>query len=241
MTSNVELVKPDLQEITDDPSIDAFTQRPRTPNRPRRCSLFNQSTIRREDTSSLFSHALPVPKGGYFPKDRYAYTIKGENLYGKSKNLQYIGEIWSRCPKLDRDGSRAGAYFPWPPDKAGDKILKHLHNESIASMQGIELRRRPPTNLPGPITMAFGRATPGYYALRYPNRETWTNSTVRHGRDPNFLYGLHERTFAHYEMCDERQKRYLDNLPETTEYQDRYLGHLPTGKQKVLYTRDCPQ
>ncbi|KAA0197205.1 hypothetical protein FBUS_05148 [Fasciolopsis buskii] len=169
MPSSVELAKPQLQEINDDPSIDVFTQRPRTPNKPIRSLLVTQRTSLRDDPSTLFVQAAPIPKDRYFPKDRYAYTIKGENLYGRSKNLQYIGEMWTRCPKLDRDGSRVGAYIPWPPDKAGDKIRKHFHSESTSSMHGIELRRRPPTNLPGPVTMAFGRATPGYYALRFPS------------------------------------------------------------------------
>ncbi|VDP82625.1 unnamed protein product [Echinostoma caproni] len=122
----------------------------------------------------------------------------------------------------------------------GEKIKKHLHTESIVDFHGIELVRRPPTNLIGPITMANGRAVPGYYAPRYPNQRTWSKSTVMNGRNPNFLYGLPERTFAHYEMCDENQKCYLASLPETTEYQDRYLGHLPTEKRKWPL-RECRQ
>lgn len=86
------------------------------------------------------------------------------------------------------------------------------------------------------LSWQIGRRGP---CFKFADQETWTHSNVRHGRDPNFLYGLHERTFAHYEMCEENQKRYLSGLPETTEYQDRYLGHLPTEKRKKLYLRDC--
>lgn len=52
----------------------------------------------------------------------------------------------------------------------GDKINSHLKWERGETLMGIELERRPPTNRPGDVYMAFGRAAPGYYEQRYPSK-----------------------------------------------------------------------
>ncbi|CAL8078187.1 unnamed protein product [Calicophoron daubneyi] len=240
MPSSVELAKPVIESIVDDPSVDVFTQRPRTPNRPRRPDV-KQRTLVPPRPGVLFSCGTPIPQLRNFPKDRYTYLFKGENLYGKSPNLQYIGDVWSRYPDWDRRGSRLGAYYPWPPLKAGEKVAKHLKEESPSSLLGTELIRRPPTNLPGPVTMAFGRAAPGYYAKRFPNKETWFSSNVLHHRDPTWVYSLPKRTLEEYGVCDQHQIQYIKGLDETTEYQDRYLAHIPVENrwttQKTAMTK----
>ncbi|KER18814.1 hypothetical protein T265_15811, partial [Opisthorchis viverrini] len=188
-----------------------------------------------QHSSPFFSRGSSLPSDRRFLKDRFSRVVSGNNLYGRSLDHSHISSKWSRFPERENSGSRVGAVYPWPPNKAGDRVSEHLRVESPMSLVGTELDRRPPTNLPTGISMAFGRAAPGYYAPRYPNRETCFGSNVRRVRDPNFLYSLSERTLEQYEMCDQYRRKHLSELPETTEYQDRFLAHIPTEKKRTLY------
>uniref|UniRef100_A0A5K4EP99 Uncharacterized protein n=1 Tax=Schistosoma mansoni TaxID=6183 RepID=A0A5K4EP99_SCHMA len=93
------------------------------------------------------------------------------NLNENLSDLQTLSENWSSYPVSNYNCSRPGAFFPWPRNITGKRVEKH-DNRSISpnALLGIEIERRPPTNIPGPIKMAFGRAAPGYYAQKYPSR-----------------------------------------------------------------------
>lgn len=57
---------------------------------------------------------------------------------------------------------------------SGERVEKYdSRSISCNALLGIEIEHRPPTNIPGPIKMAFGRAAPGYYAQKYPSRYSW--------------------------------------------------------------------
>ncbi|KAF5401498.1 hypothetical protein PHET_04285 [Paragonimus heterotremus] len=189
----------------------------------------------REDPSPFFARGMSIPEDRRFPRERHTYFTSRHNLCGNSSDHSYVEKKWMREPEREHSGSRVGAYYPWPPSKAGEKTEKHLRTESPSTLIGIELESRPLTNLPGDIRMAFGRATPGYYAHKYPNRETWCGAKVMQGRDMTSLYSLPRRTLNEYEICNEQQFKYLASLPETTEYQDKYLAHLPTEKKRVSF------
>ncbi|CAH8570114.1 unnamed protein product [Dicrocoelium dendriticum] len=131
-----------------------------------------------QNPSSFFSTSNNKSTNRRFVRDRYTGTISRYNLYGNSTDLQFITDRWSRIPVGEFNGSRVGAYFPWPPNKAGERVQKHLVSESPESMFNTELTRRPPTNLPGRIRMAFGRAAPGYYAERFPSKNHVTENTL---------------------------------------------------------------
>ncbi|KAA3671130.1 uncharacterized protein DEA37_0014950, partial [Paragonimus westermani] len=184
-----------------------------------------------QDPSPFFARGMTIPEDRRFPRERHTYFTSRHNLCGNSCDHSHIERKWMREPEREHSGSRVGAYYPWPPNKAGEKTVEHLRTESPSTLIGIELERRPPTNVPGDIRMVFGRATPGYYAHRYPNRETWCGAKVMQGRDRTLLYSLPRRTLGEYELCYEHQLKYLASLPETTEYQDKYLAHLPTEKR----------
>lgn len=60
---------------------------------------------------------------------------------------------------------------------SGERVEKYgSRSISYNALLGIEIEHRPPTNTPGPIKMAFGRAAPGYYAQKYPSRYSWKKS-----------------------------------------------------------------
>ncbi|CAH8833443.1 unnamed protein product [Trichobilharzia szidati] len=236
MCSNVELQKLTLNRVTDDPSIDAHTGYPRIDRSNDRSTDYNgRNANKLPEPGVLFSSGSTAHDHKNLLVNRYTKTIDKSNLCGASPDFHYVDELRSRVPNSKYNGSRPGAFFPWPRYMAGEKVEKLSRSLSPSTLIGIEMERRPPTNLPGPIKMAFGRAAPGYYAQRYPNEETWFNSNVLHNRVSIPRFGSPSRTLDDYEVCDTRLKQYLSELNELTEYQDKYLAHTPSVKKPVRY------
>ncbi|XP_018645222.1 hypothetical protein Smp_140370 [Schistosoma mansoni] len=135
-------------------------------------------------------------------------SMEKYNLNENLSDLQTLSENWSSYPVSNYNCSRPGAFFPWPRNITGKRVEKH-DNRSISpnALLGIEIERRPPTNIPGPIKMAFGRAAPGYYAQKYPSKETWFNSTALHRHIPIIRFNPFSRDLDNYKNDDDEYKK----------------------------------
>ncbi|KAK4472242.1 hypothetical protein MN116_003513 [Schistosoma mekongi] len=169
----------------------------------------------------------------HFSEKISTHTIDRNNLNDDSNDSKLVSKIWSRYPDANYHSSRPGAFFPWPQNIIGKRIEKH-NSRSISpkALLGIEIERRPPTNIPGSIRMAFGRAAPGYYAKKYPGKETWFHSNVLHFHTSLPRYNPFSRNLDSYQSDDYQFKNYLFNINDITEYQDKYLLHTTIIKRK---------
>ncbi|CAH8474554.1 unnamed protein product [Heterobilharzia americana] len=218
MCSNVELQKSVIDRVADDSGVDVHTGRLRHGDYHRLPTYSERSLFKQPEHGIFFSH------------DRCTKSSDGVDLCGNSPDIQYVDEFRSKYPVTKYNGSRPGAFFPWPRNMAGERVVEYNRSLPLNNMIGIEMERRPSTNLPGEIKMAFGRAAPGYYAQKYPNKETWFNSNVLHNRVSIPRFGSPSRTQEDYRVCNTRLKQYLTGLNEVTEYQDKYLAHTPSIK-----------
>ncbi|CAH8456141.1 unnamed protein product [Schistosoma margrebowiei] len=151
------------------------------------------------------------------------------NLNENLSDLQTVSEISPSYPVSNYNSSRPGAFFPWPRNIKGERIEKYdSRSISYNSLLGIEIDHRPPTNIPGPIKMAFGRAVPGYYAQKYPSKETWFNSNALHRHIPIIRFNPFSRNLDNYKNYNNEYKEHLYRVNELTEYQDKYLANTPS-------------
>ncbi|BHF72483.1 hypothetical protein SprV_0401554900 [Sparganum proliferum] len=171
MASRVELKLTPLPELVDSPDIDPNTQRPRTPNTvPTDFPLIQRKNIRKV-ANTFFTRTEPGKYAGDFRRHRRTYMIPKEVLYMQNRrDVFWVGPEWSRKSEYQHDGAPPSAVLPWPREQAGERVEKHLKNESRENFLGIEHYRRPPTNLPVKSIMKYGRATGGYYAERFPSK-----------------------------------------------------------------------
>ncbi|CAH8447189.1 unnamed protein product [Schistosoma turkestanicum] len=168
----------------------------------------------------------------YYVGDVSTNSINKCNLDENSSDLQSVNQILPRYCDTNYYSSRPGAFFPWPQNVAGKIIGKRSgRNSAPSALLGIEIEHRPPTNIPGSIKMAFGRAAPGYYAHKSSNKKTWFDSDVLHHHVPILKFDPSPRNLDDYKKYYDNYKECLHNVNKLTEYQDKYLIHTPSLKK----------
>ncbi|XP_064612032.1 uncharacterized protein LOC135475981 isoform X2 [Liolophura sinensis] len=212
----------------DDPKIDSLTDRPRAPNVPYTVLSDEQVKNMKKDPSPHFRIVKPIQfdnKRHYV--DRYAYCTNAQVVRGMSRNHPHC---WIDYQKV-RDAptpyhtSRLGSTVKWGPITAGRRTYQHYMSEEPHSFTMIDMYRRPPTNTPGLVTMAYGRPGEGYYSQRRPDSTTWFGSTVPLNRT-SILQNVQHKTFAEYRDLKTRNDCSIlsrrGQWPEYSEYSDKY-------------------
>lgn len=226
------------KSITMATEIDAFTNRPRTPNDQYTVLTDLQIKNIKKEVSPFFhtvqpnSRTLPqdkLPKeGGRFYRDRYT-NVTNEHLIRGVSSSQPFGWInyqWNRFPPEEYDTCRGRASVRWGPNKAGERTRSHFFGESVDRYTNIDMYRRPSTNYAGRVVMDCGRPADGYYAQKYPSNTTWFGSSVPLNRT-HILESVYRKTTAEYEEIKQAETlaRMMrkNQWPEYSEYTDKYL------------------
>lgn len=226
MASRVELKLTPLPELVDSPDIDPNTQRPRTPNTvPTDFPLIQRKNVRKI-ANTFFTCTEPCKYAGDFRRHRRTYMIPKEVLYMQDRrDVFWVGPEWSRKSEYQHDGAPPSAVLPWPREQAGERVEKHLKNESRDQFLGIEHYRRPPTNLPVKSVTKYGRATGGYYAERFPNKHPYFLSDIDLSQRAPMYHSVDPHPLLYYKIADVIQKDYIAQQKLPTEYQERFLAH----------------
>ncbi|CAH8474569.1 unnamed protein product [Heterobilharzia americana] len=119
MCSNVELQKSVIDRVADDSGVDVHTGRLRHGDYHRLPTYSERSLFKQPEHGIFFSH------------DRCTKSSDGVDLCGNSPDIQYVDEFRSKYPVTKYNGSRPGAFFPWPRNMADKETWFNsnvLHN-----------------------------------------------------------------------------------------------------------------
>ncbi|KAL3862336.1 hypothetical protein ACJMK2_008313 [Sinanodonta woodiana] len=219
-----------METTSADVGVDMLTKRPHTPKDPYTTMTEEQIKNVPKDPQAFFHFSRPekpYPEKGWY-KDRYATNTNQHLLRGPPLSHPYcwVDQQWTRDPQGLHNASRLGASQRWGPDKVGQRTVQHFNQpEDSKRFVTIDMYRRPPTNMPGYVTMDYGRPSEGYYSQKNPNFTTWFGSTVPLKK----LHGLpdvYRKTSAQYQEMrkDEhvRVKERKNKFPAYSEYTDRF-------------------
>ncbi|KAK7486084.1 hypothetical protein BaRGS_00022693 [Batillaria attramentaria] len=219
---------------TDAAATDMITKRPRTPNDQYTClSKVQMENIKKKsDSSPHFFLQIPhyVKPGTHRFMDRYATNTSQYLFRGQPRSHPHcwLDDQWQRFPPAQHNTARLGASLRWGPEKQGYRTASHFDGEDVYRYLNIDMYKRHPTNMIGPVIQKHGRPAESYYHQLYPVTETWMGSSHKLNQT-DVLQGIRPKPTAAYEqMAEEEKYKTLarkDKWPSYSEYTDRFTVH----------------
>lgn len=214
-----------------------ITKRPRTPNDQYTCLSKQQMENIKQKADSSPYFFLQVPhhvSGKRHCMDRYATNTSQYQFRGQpgSHPHCWLDDQWQRFPPAQHNTARLGASARWGPEKQGFRTASHFDGEDTFRYLNIDVYRRHPTNMIGPVLQKYGRPSESYYHQRFPVTQTWFGSSnILNQTD--VLQNIQPKNSVQHEMIaeDEKQKalQRTGKWPVYSEYTDRY-----TVRDRVL-------